>query len=428
MPLHPDEIITIKIEGKDLTITACLLEQVPYFVSMEHFNSPENSVEHTKTLVVENANEILYEYLRIIIHFLQHREILHKINDVGTLKGLKYTANYLGVPAILEECIKTEQHTSDVVLFLAANYPAHFIIKYYPKTQVSLFKTHGYTISDLKEAGYTVTELKSQKCSAEELFEAGFTLKELKEGGFSIPDLLSLTTDISKFKEIGIKPKELYKAYQLAYLYQGRIKTSFQDVIDQNCFTLEEYTSDFSIGMLKTYKPSWTLKDYLAAGYQLRDTYAEFSYKDYLDCNISLNGLKGLYSVWQLKEYGYCLNDFIQADFSITELSEAYNIVELHKGGFTIQQLINSPLRYLIKQVCSDVSLLKELNFTPESFKEAGFEAKDLIEVYTYAQLLDTYTKDELAPVLAANSKHHFFNSDSKKPDDEVYRCRCTVM
>jgi intracellular multiplication protein IcmE len=297
-------------------------------------------------------------------------------------------------------------------------------------------KASGYTLAELKDAGFSLTELKPA-FTATELKASGYSLAELKDAGFSLTELKTLFTTtnlktagftLAEFKNAGYTASELHiRKYRLWY------KDTGNDGWNNGSYTLQEINTNIIVTTL-TGPPSGTMKWFyiditIKPGENYKFTKVNGNYPNemyyaitntftsiYLgttttinindiNCIISqrfsglssfvfpdifsLDELKPLFNLSELKAAAFTATDLKAAAFTATELKTAFTPSELKAALFTATELkaalfTPSELKAAaftaseLKAALFTATELKAALFTPSELKAAAFTASEL--------------------------------------------------
>jgi len=319
-------------------------------------------------------------------------------------------------------------------------------------------KATGYSLTELKDAGFFLTELKPA-FTATELKASGYSLAELKDAGFSLTELKTLFTTtnlktagftLAEFKNAGYTASELHiRKYRLWY------KDTGNDGWNNGSYTLQEINTNIIVTTL-TGPPSGTMKWFyiditIKPGENYKFTKVNGNYPNemyyaitntftsiYLgttttinindiNCIISqrfsglssfvfpdifsLDELKPLFNLSELKAAAFTATDLKAAAFTATELKTAFTPSELKAALFTATEL---------KAALFTPSELKAAAFTASELKAALFTATDLkAALFTPSELKTVgYTLTELKAALFTPSelKTALFTATELKP------------
>jgi len=333
------EVVSIRVKNdviEDFPLKD--LRRIPYFNGIE---SMEGSFDNISEVVLKGP-EIEFKPLDIILSLLKNKENREQINDCGTLRAIRHTADFLCIPEIMEDFIRSEKNSLNADYFIIAKFPVNYIVKHYhgfTPEQFSLFKKSGYKIKELMEAGFNCKVLKN----------LGYEAEEFKGAGLSALQLRGLAFSARTLKEIGLSAKKLKKAGYSAY-----------DLKEAGFSARELYGLNFSVLQLKK---------------------AGFSALELKKLNISALQLSNArFSAWELKEAGFSVLDLKEVGFSIRELNDAeFSPSQLKEAGFTVWNFVHSTRCYYDSNNCFEYTTLKELGFSIRECHEAHLPIRYLI-------------------------------------------------
>ncbi len=377
-------------------------------------------------------------------------------NDSNIIKS-GYTALQLKTGYSLSDIILYKNGSiSDKIVFLSegysiseivngqSNWSLNTVLQFYP---ASLSKLQGYSVSDLRLAGASYNNVTS-----------GFTITEVKNGGYPenqiknvlasgnypIADLVAEGFTLADFKNFNFAVSRLSPTYLISDL-KGVGYTDSQ-ILSKD--------SGYSIANYKT--ANYTVVNLAMAGYDFTDIKnGGYQASDFKYYNFSVNSLRTVFSIQQLKEggyqdnqilatnSGYSMSDYknalyniptlLGASYSLAQIATAFSVADFRAAGYSPLDLKNNNIASFSAMLAGGYSLSDfrlsnynintlrlEITVSIDDAKAAGYTSSQIIMngAYTVSELINIggyNASDFFAAGFSANLLYGFISFSQLK-------------
>ena len=268
-----------------------------------------------------------------------------------------------------------------------------------------------YTLQELKQGGYSVIDFYDISFSRTELFNVGYGIPDLIYAGFPINQIFDIcgqdTNQLNVIKSNGYSLTEVKNLN--AY--------SIQQIIDVSFTISNFYGANYSAYELRNFFTIGQLKN---IGYLINDLSNNgYSINQFIDASFTLQNVRSIgYTIEQIKNQfsKFTVLDYTYNGYTLTDVSNAYSSMTLYSllKDYSVTQLkSNSIFAYNFKNIGYDISNILTFKYDFTDLRSAGFTVKQITDItktsdivalktagFTFKELLDaSFSQLQLLPL-----------------------------